>query len=239
MRRRECAVTPGRDTNDAVDDGASKTLQTPPGAAAAELQCQLGGTGASPSPYATLGPVPDLDNRRFCRACETTLPLEAFPPGTRRYLCRRHAWLRVKKPSKERARRPSPTHSGGSSTGSGSAAGTTRGRSSDTPAWRCCRVISQRCCRGWILRVLGRVGAAEGETESFAGALWTKRIQRREGPPLPSHSCPRTPRSPCRARTSCLSAWTCAGTCCVRTGRAARSGTGRSSGSSSESQKEC
>ena len=103
MRRRECAVTPGRDTNDAVDDGASKTLQTPPGAAAAELQCQLGGTGASPSPYATLGPVPDLDNRRFCRACETTLPLEAFPPGTRRYLCKRHLWLRVKKPSKERA----------------------------------------------------------------------------------------------------------------------------------------
>ena len=103
MRRRECAVTPGRDINDAVDYGAGMTLQTPTGAAAAELQCQLGGTGASPSPYATLGPVPDLDNRRFRRACETTLPLEAFPPGTRRYLCRRHAWLRVKKPSKERA----------------------------------------------------------------------------------------------------------------------------------------
>ena len=78
-------------------------LQTQMGATAAELQCQLGGTGASPSPYATLGPVPDLDNRRFCRACETTLPLEAFPPGTRRYLCKRHLWLRVKKPSKERA----------------------------------------------------------------------------------------------------------------------------------------
>jgi len=48
-------------------------------------------------------PVPDLDNRRFCRACETALPVELFPPGKRRYLCRRHTWLRVKRPSKERA----------------------------------------------------------------------------------------------------------------------------------------
>ena len=94
----------GRDINDAVDYGASMTLQTPTGAAAAELQCQLGGTGASPSPYATLGPVPDLDNRRFCRACQASLPVEAFPPGKRRYLCRRHTWLRNKKPAMERAR---------------------------------------------------------------------------------------------------------------------------------------
>ena len=48
-------------------------------------------------------PVPDLDNRRFCRACEAALPVELFPPGKRRYLCRRHTWLRVKRPSKERA----------------------------------------------------------------------------------------------------------------------------------------
>ena len=202
MRRRECAVTPGRDTNDAVDDGASKTLQTPPGAAAAELQCQLGGTGASPSPYATLGPVPDLDNRRFCRACETTLPLEAFPPGTRRYLCRRHAWLRVKKPSKERARRPSPTHSGGSSTGSGSAAGTTRGRSSDTPAWPCGRQTLPGCCR--------RAGAAGAVTS-------------------PSRSCRPTQYSFCPTRTWSSSAWTSGGDCCERTGQAGRTCTWPSS----------
>jgi hypothetical protein len=102
MRRRECAVTPGRDINDAVDDGANMTLQTPTGEAAAELQCQLGGTEASPSTYAKLGPVPDLNNRRFCRACQTTLPVEAFPLGKRRYLCKRHTWLRLNKPSKER-----------------------------------------------------------------------------------------------------------------------------------------
>ena len=94
----------GRDINDAVDDGASMALQTQMGATAAELQCQLGGTEASPSPYAKLGPVPDLNNRRFCRACQTTLPVESFPPGKRRYLCKRHVWLRVKRPSKERVR---------------------------------------------------------------------------------------------------------------------------------------
>ena len=102
MGRKECEVTPGRDINDAVDDGASMTLQTPTGEAAAELQCQLGGTEASPSPYAKLGPVPDLNNRRFCRACQTTLPVESFPLGKRRYLCKRHTWLRLNKPSKER-----------------------------------------------------------------------------------------------------------------------------------------
>ena len=79
------------------------TLQTQTGEAAAALQCQLEGAEASHSLHAKLAPVPDLDNRRFCRACETTLPVEAFPPGTRRYLCKRHLWLRVKKPSKERA----------------------------------------------------------------------------------------------------------------------------------------
>ena len=54
-------------------------------------------------PYAKLPPVPDLGNHRFCRACGKTLPVEAFPAGRRRYLCRRHMYLRVKKPSKERA----------------------------------------------------------------------------------------------------------------------------------------
>ena len=51
-----------------------------------------------------LPPVPDLDNHRFCRACQASLPVEAFPPGKRRYLCRRHNWLRNKKPSMDRAR---------------------------------------------------------------------------------------------------------------------------------------
>ena len=59
---------------------------------------------AAHDPYSKLPPVPDLDNRRFCRACEAMLPIEAFPRGKRRYLCKRHMWLRVKKPSKERAR---------------------------------------------------------------------------------------------------------------------------------------
>ena len=58
---------------------------------------------AGMEPCSKLPPVPDLGNRRFCRACEKTLPIEAFPAGTRRYLCRRHMYLRVKKPSKERA----------------------------------------------------------------------------------------------------------------------------------------
>ena len=60
-------------------------------------------TTHDPGAHAKLPPVPDLDNRRFCRACETTLPVAAFPPGKRRYLCSRHLWLRVKKPSKQRA----------------------------------------------------------------------------------------------------------------------------------------
>ena len=50
-----------------------------------------------------LPPVPDLDNRRYCRACECTLPLAAFPSGTRRFLCKRHIWERVQQPSKRRA----------------------------------------------------------------------------------------------------------------------------------------
>ena len=61
-------------------------------------------TTHDPGAHAKLPPVPDLDNRRFCRACQAVLPVEAFPLGKRRYLCRRHMWLRVKKPSKERAR---------------------------------------------------------------------------------------------------------------------------------------
>ena len=50
-----------------------------------------------------LPPVPDLDNRRFCRACECTLPISAFPSGTRRFLCKKHIWQRIQQPSKRRA----------------------------------------------------------------------------------------------------------------------------------------
>ena len=50
-----------------------------------------------------LPPVPDLDNRRYCRACQCTLPLSAFPSGTRRFLCKRHIWQRIQQPSKRRA----------------------------------------------------------------------------------------------------------------------------------------
>ena len=50
-----------------------------------------------------LPPVPDLNNRRYCRACQCTLPLSAFPSGTRRFLCKRHIWQRIQQPSKRRA----------------------------------------------------------------------------------------------------------------------------------------
>ena len=50
-----------------------------------------------------LPPVPDLDNRRYCRACECTLPLAAFPSGARRFLCKKHIWQRIQQPSKRRA----------------------------------------------------------------------------------------------------------------------------------------
>ena len=50
-----------------------------------------------------LPPVPDLDNRRFCRACGCTRPLSAFPSGKRRFLCKNHIWQRVQQPSKQRA----------------------------------------------------------------------------------------------------------------------------------------
>jgi hypothetical protein len=76
-------------------------------------QSQQAGPGASPaddarSPYDSLPcnklpPVPDLNNNRFCRACRASLHVDAFPPGKRRYLCRRHTWLRNKKPSMDRA----------------------------------------------------------------------------------------------------------------------------------------
>ena len=76
------------------EEGGTETIEGT--AAAAEPQ--------SPArPHPKLPPVPDLGNRRFCRACGKTLPVEAFPAGKRRYLCRRHVYLRVKKPSKERA----------------------------------------------------------------------------------------------------------------------------------------
>ena len=50
-----------------------------------------------------LPPVPDVDNRRFCRACQCMLPVSAFPSGTRRFLCKRHVWERIQQPSKRRA----------------------------------------------------------------------------------------------------------------------------------------
>ena len=50
-----------------------------------------------------LPPMPDLDNRRFCRACQISLPMSSFPSGKRRYLCKRHLWERVQRPSKKRA----------------------------------------------------------------------------------------------------------------------------------------
>ena len=73
---------------------------------------QQGGPEASPaedtrSPYDSLPcklpPVPDVNNNRFCRACRASLHVDAFPPGKRGYLCRRHTWLRNEKPSMDRA----------------------------------------------------------------------------------------------------------------------------------------
>jgi len=55
-----------------------------------------------PAAAATLPPVPDLDGRRFCRYCNTTLPLASFPSGRRRYVCRKHVWQCITKPSKTR-----------------------------------------------------------------------------------------------------------------------------------------
>ena len=55
-----------------------------------------------PTHHEILSPVPDLDNQRWCRACQTRLPLSAFPSGKRRYLCRRHMWERSQKPHRER-----------------------------------------------------------------------------------------------------------------------------------------
>lgn len=53
-----------------------------------------------PTAAHTLPPVPDLDGRRFCRHCNATLPLASFPSGRRRYICRKHVWQCVTKPSK-------------------------------------------------------------------------------------------------------------------------------------------
>ena len=53
-------------------------------------------------PAAALAPVPDLDGRRWCRHCSATLPLASFPAGRRRYICRKHVWQCVTKPSKTR-----------------------------------------------------------------------------------------------------------------------------------------
>ena len=46
--------------------------------------------------------IPDMDGLRFCRACQALLPVELFPAGARRYICRRHLWERVQLPSKLR-----------------------------------------------------------------------------------------------------------------------------------------
>ena len=46
--------------------------------------------------------MPDLDGRRYCKVCEASLPLAAFPAGKRRYLCRRHALERHKHPARRR-----------------------------------------------------------------------------------------------------------------------------------------
>ena len=53
-----------------------------------------------PTAAHTLPPVPDLDGRRFCRHCNATLPLASFPSGRRRYICRKHVWQCITKPSK-------------------------------------------------------------------------------------------------------------------------------------------
>jgi len=58
-------------------------------------------TGSAEMPATTLAPVPDLDGRRWCRHCSTTLPLASFPSGRRRYICRKHVWERVTKLSKQ------------------------------------------------------------------------------------------------------------------------------------------
>jgi len=47
-----------------------------------------------------LAPVPDLDDRRWCRHCSATLPLASFLAGRRRYISRKHVWQCVTKPSK-------------------------------------------------------------------------------------------------------------------------------------------
>ena len=51
---------------------------------------------------ATLPPVPDLDGRRWCCHCSATLPLASFPAGRRRYICHKHVWQYITKPSKTR-----------------------------------------------------------------------------------------------------------------------------------------
>lgn len=46
--------------------------------------------------------VPDVDGHRFCRYCNDSLPVAMFPSGRRRYICRKHIWLCITKPSKVR-----------------------------------------------------------------------------------------------------------------------------------------
>ena len=56
------------------------------------------------SPRTSLPLVPDLNGRRYCKLCEATLPLAAFPAGKRRYLCRQHLLDRHKRPARQRVR---------------------------------------------------------------------------------------------------------------------------------------
>ena len=75
---------------------------------APQPRTQIGGErAAKPEPQprtsaASLPLVPDLDGRRYCKVCEASLPLAAFPAGKRRYLCRRHALERHKHPARRR-----------------------------------------------------------------------------------------------------------------------------------------
>ena len=64
------------------------------------MQSQM--LSAAPAPAARLPPMPDVDGQRYCRHCEATLPVTMFPGGRRKYICRKHVWLCITKPSKTR-----------------------------------------------------------------------------------------------------------------------------------------
>ena len=56
------------------------------------------------APRTSLPLVPDLNGRRYCKLCEATLPVAAFPAGKRRYLCRQHLLDRHKRPARQQVR---------------------------------------------------------------------------------------------------------------------------------------